>query len=118
MGAPSDVRKVGRGVGVVNLHVFVNSGSPEWDGNCSVCGGKLRDSVHGPSDEIRAAWAAERPAKVFASWPCRVTREPVRGEVIGREHPDGLRLVCLTPRGWVQYVPVGEVTLEGGAVLS
>src|SRR2546423_1163620 len=36
-------------------HIYENSSPAGWDSNCAICGGKLRDSVHGASDEIRAA---------------------------------------------------------------
>lgn len=36
-------------------HIFKNSNNKEFDSDCSICGGKLRDSIHGATDEIREA---------------------------------------------------------------
>lgn len=36
-------------------HTFLNSAPLAFDSDCLHCGGKLRDSQHGPSDEARGA---------------------------------------------------------------
>lgn len=36
-------------------HAYISDERSEWDSNCAVCGGKCRDSIHGATDEIRAA---------------------------------------------------------------
>lgn len=36
-------------------HAYISDERSDWDSNCAVCGGKCRDSIHGATDEIRAA---------------------------------------------------------------
>lgn len=54
----------------MNAHLFVNSNPAGFDSNCSVCGGKHRDSVHGAFDSsarFAATVPPETPYIVFDS---------------------------------------------------
>lgn len=48
----------------MKTHTYQNSNPSGFDANCLTCGGKLRDSQHGATDELRAAsiLAPELPA--------------------------------------------------------
>ena len=43
------------------------------------------------------------------SWQCAVTKEETSGELIGIEHPDGKRGLCLNGRGWLQYIAIDKI---------
>jgi len=49
----------------MKIHIYKNSNPQGFDSDCAICGCKMRDSVHGVTDEIRAASVneAEREKK-------------------------------------------------------
>lgn len=51
-----------------------------------------------------------RPVRPRVSWTCTVTHAVTSGELIGVEHPNRTRGLCLNARGWVQYIPIPEIT--------
>lgn len=47
----------------MNTHLYENSDPTAFDSNCAVCGGKHRDSVHGPTDAAREMKIAQTIAQ-------------------------------------------------------
>jgi hypothetical protein len=61
----------------MKAHAYRSDGRSDFDSNCAVCGGKCRDSIHGATDEIRAANAENADRMKYhekGNWLVQVNR--------------------------------------------